>query len=285
MPNGTCDKASLAVVELNDQVFNPTDLSDYMNTFVTDKKVPDITIYTMSDTVFNITNESSPDKTNEGNLDVMLTYGLVYPQPIIYYQIGDWDLWFDAVDKPDCVKSDGFKCGGTPLAQVISTSWGWAEDVGDASNIRQCNEFMNSVCSAQPLSSPQATRESAPTTELFKFLPQLPAPTLPLSAQLRFPLVAQSTLRSKQPQLLLQAAASATNGLFLPTRRKLWNTTTSTTHPLTPLPFTTTRKKPEVTQTSLRTGTTSLSTARLSKSRRRHLRLCPYCREFDFSDQ
>jgi tripeptidyl-peptidase-1 len=142
MPNGTHDKASLAVVELNDQVFNPTDLSDYMNTFVTDKKVPDITIYTMSDTVFNTTNESSKDKTGEGNLDVMLTYGLVYPQPIIYYQIGDFDLWFDAVDKTDCVKSDNYKCGGTPLAQVISTSWGWAEDVGDASNIRQCNEFM-----------------------------------------------------------------------------------------------------------------------------------------------
>jgi tripeptidyl-peptidase I len=142
MPNGTHSKSSLAVVELNDQVFNPTDLSDYMNTSVTGKKVPDTSIYVMSDTIFNKTLETSESKTGEGNLDVMLTYGLVYPQPIIYYQIGDFDLWFDAVDNADCSKSNGFKCGGTPLAQVISTSWGWAEDVGDASNIRLCNEFM-----------------------------------------------------------------------------------------------------------------------------------------------
>ncbi|KAE9370890.1 subtilisin-like protein [Stipitochalara longipes BDJ] len=142
MPNGTHSKSSLAVVELNDQVFNPTDLSDYMKTFVTDNPVPDATIYAMSDTTFNTTGETSEDKTGEGNLDVMLTYGLVYPQPIIYYQIGEFDLWFDAVDKTDCDKSDGYQCGGTPLAQVISTSWGWSEDVGDASNIRLCNEFM-----------------------------------------------------------------------------------------------------------------------------------------------
>jgi tripeptidyl-peptidase-1 len=127
---------------LNDQVFNPTDLSDYMKTFVTDAEIPDATLFVMSDTTFNTTGETSEDKTGEGNLDVMLTYGLVYPQPIIYYQIGDFDLWFDAVDKTNCNKSDGFTCGGTPLAQVISTSWGWAEDVGDASNIRLCNEFM-----------------------------------------------------------------------------------------------------------------------------------------------
>jgi tripeptidyl-peptidase I len=142
MPNGTHSKSSLAVVELNDQVFNPTDLSDYMNTFVTGKKVPDTSIYVMSDTIFNKALETSESKTGEGNLDVMLTYGLVYPQPIIYYQIGDFDLWFDAVDNADCSKSNDFKCGGTPLAQVISTSWGWAEDVGDASNTRLCNEFM-----------------------------------------------------------------------------------------------------------------------------------------------
>jgi tripeptidyl-peptidase-1 len=92
----------------------------------------------MSDTIFNKTLETSESKTSEGNLDVMLTYGLVYPQPIIYYQIGDFDLWFDVVNKIDYAKSDGFKCGGTPLAQVISTSWGWAEDVSDASNIRLC---------------------------------------------------------------------------------------------------------------------------------------------------
>ncbi|PMD53985.1 uncharacterized protein K444DRAFT_699624 [Hyaloscypha bicolor E] len=92
MPNGTHSKSSLAVVELNDQVFNPTDLSDYMNTFVTGKKVPDTSIYVMSDTIFNKTLETSESKTGEGNLDVMLTYGLVYPQPIIYYQIGDFNL-------------------------------------------------------------------------------------------------------------------------------------------------------------------------------------------------
>jgi len=95
MPNGTHSKSPLAVVGLNDQVFNPTDLSDYnhyMNTFVTDKKVPDTFIYAMSDTIFNKTLETGESKTNEGNLDVMLTYGLVYPQPIIYYQIGDFDL-------------------------------------------------------------------------------------------------------------------------------------------------------------------------------------------------
>ncbi|KAN0106002.1 subtilisin-like protein [Hyaloscypha variabilis] len=142
MPNGTHSQSTLAVVELNDQVFNPTDLTDYMKTFVTDAEIPDATIFVMSDTTFNTTGETSEDKTGEGNLDVMLTYGLVYPQPIMYYQIGDFDLWFDAVDKTDCNKPDGFTCGGTALAQVISTSWGWAEDVGDASNVRLCNEFM-----------------------------------------------------------------------------------------------------------------------------------------------
>jgi tripeptidyl-peptidase I len=50
-----------------------------MNTFVTDKKVPDTSIYVISDTIFNKTLETSESKTSEGNLDVMLIYGLVYP--------------------------------------------------------------------------------------------------------------------------------------------------------------------------------------------------------------
>ena len=42
-------------------------------------------------------------------------------------------------------------CGTTPLASVISTSWGGGENPGDAAQIRQCNEYVPEVPNIFPL--------------------------------------------------------------------------------------------------------------------------------------
>jgi hypothetical protein len=112
-------------------------------------------VYVMNDTTF--TPGVVGGATGEGDLDVQLAQGLgngvvanctvslayfssVYPLDIWWYQALNMDVFFDAVDSSYCKVTSVGPCGSTPLASVISVSWGWYETVGDAAQIRVCNE-------------------------------------------------------------------------------------------------------------------------------------------------
>lgn len=141
MPNGSLSTSSLAVFELFDQSFVAYDLLLYLYNFVTSQNYAiSPHVYVMNDTVFTPGVVGGP--TGEGDLDVQLAQGIVYPLDIWWYQANNMDVFFDAVDSSYCSVTSAGPCGSTPLASVISISWGWYESIGDASQIRVCNEFM-----------------------------------------------------------------------------------------------------------------------------------------------
>jgi tripeptidyl-peptidase-1 len=62
---------------------------------------------------------------------------------IWWYQTLNTDIFFDAVDSTYCATIKEGPCGGTPLASVISVSWGWYELPGDLAQARVCNEYVS----------------------------------------------------------------------------------------------------------------------------------------------
>ncbi|KAF8846530.1 hypothetical protein BDZ45DRAFT_755995 [Acephala macrosclerotiorum] len=144
MPNGTLQQSTYAVVEYNSQGYYAPYLFSFLANLVTVTNYAnyDPTVYVMSDANMY---QGSPnfDDDGEGNLDVQVAQGLVYPAHTMYYQLNDDDVFLDAVDASYCsVEKAGSNCGTVPLADVISVSWGGEETPGNAYQTSTCNEYM-----------------------------------------------------------------------------------------------------------------------------------------------
>ncbi|CZR69474.1 uncharacterized protein PAC_19374 [Phialocephala subalpina] len=137
-------RSTYAVVEYNSQGYYAPDLFSFLANLVTVTNYAnyDPTVYVMSDANMY---QGSPnfDDYGEGNLDVQVAQGLVYPAHTMYYQLNDDDVFLDAVDASYCsVGKAGSNCGTIPIADVIGVSWGGEETPGNAYQTRTCNEYM-----------------------------------------------------------------------------------------------------------------------------------------------
>lgn len=141
MPNGTGTSGSLAIIEMQNQAYVSIDLELFLYNFVTqtDYILAPIPLV-MTDAIFALAAVSSLSTTLEGELDLQISQGLVYPLDVWWYQVGDLEVFFDAIDASYCSIHAAGPCGTTPLAKVISVSWGWYESPGDTTYIRKCNE-------------------------------------------------------------------------------------------------------------------------------------------------
>ncbi|KAM0485535.1 hypothetical protein ACHAPX_001523 [Trichoderma viride] len=163
---------SYGIVEFAPQSFNQDDLNVFYATYASN--VPNNTgpiIDGIDGGYFS--NDSSVDTRGESNLDLCYAIGLVHPQPVTLYQVGDNDPvqpatnnnFLDAIDGAYCTYEGGDDhdwdaiyphdgelsgeylgqpdCGKYNATKVISVSYGSNENDRPTSyRTRECNEYM-----------------------------------------------------------------------------------------------------------------------------------------------
>lgn len=175
IPHGTKNLSSLGIVEYFPQTFLQSDLNIFQSYSMTnDAGMPVGT----QPNIENIDGGSvlpasqlSGGFLAEGDLDLQVAMGLVYPQQVTLFQVGDngtassgqisFNNFLDGIDKSYCTykggdtlgfdksypDSNGYNhtadCGVWAPSHVISTSYGYNEhDLSPAYEQRQCNEYL-----------------------------------------------------------------------------------------------------------------------------------------------
>ncbi|ORY84175.1 subtilisin-like protein [Leucosporidium creatinivorum] len=152
-------KNSLGIVEYTPQAYVPSDLDFFFANYSPSAVGSRPTLYAIDGGVVQQT-DMGFGTNGESNLDLQYAMGLVHPQPVGLYQVGDeiqgasFNNLLDALDGAYCTyqagddpTQDGIypnseNCGVAPLSNVISTSYGYNEaDLTPAYEERQCNEY------------------------------------------------------------------------------------------------------------------------------------------------
>ena len=162
---------SYGIVEFAPQSYNQTDLNGFFSTYT---NIPNDTapIVNGIDGGY-LSSEEGTDTRGESNLDLCYAIGLVYPQNVTLYQVGDAVLWqpatynnfLDAIDGSYCSFEGGDDptwdtiyphdnttvgayteepmCGTYDATNVISVSYGRTESARPTSyNARECTEYL-----------------------------------------------------------------------------------------------------------------------------------------------
>ncbi|OCK79883.1 hypothetical protein K432DRAFT_435096 [Lepidopterella palustris CBS 459.81] len=158
---------SYGIVEYTPQAYVPSDLDEFMTKF----RPGAVGVRPILDSIDGgvVQQESKSFGLNgESDLDLEYAIGLVYPQPVTLYQVGDlvegasFNNFLDGIDGTYCGGDDPTQdgvypdpynvtgayegpedCGTFAPTKVISTSYGYNEaDLTPAYEMRQCNEYM-----------------------------------------------------------------------------------------------------------------------------------------------
>ncbi|KAM0791633.1 hypothetical protein ACM66B_006071 [Microbotryomycetes sp. NB124-2] len=153
------NKNSFAVVEYTPQAYVPSDLDLFFANYSPSLVGTRPTLYSIDNGVVQ-QEQQGFDYNGESNLDIEYAIGLVAPQPLGLYQVGDevqgasFNNLLDGIDGAYCTTEGGddptqdgiypanVNCGVAPRAYVISTSYGYNEaDLTPAYEQRQCREY------------------------------------------------------------------------------------------------------------------------------------------------
>ncbi|KAI0675267.1 subtilisin-like protein [Trametes maxima] len=138
------DRNTIGVVEVGTQNYNEDDLDEFFKRYAPDQVGSRPTLISV-DGGYENTSTTDGDLIGESNLDFELVMGLLgHKQQVFLYQDGGDDFFEDllsALDTRCCKEYDGQNCWDMPRSNVISISYGGAEDGPPADMIRKCNEM------------------------------------------------------------------------------------------------------------------------------------------------